>query len=116
MKDWDYAKLSEMAKKNGGPEQLLQKVKDYNFQQGVKSERSKQTPKIMIATAGGAALCWLIQKIPTAVKYIKEKLPKKNISKEEAQVAEEILVEKLEGEENTTEENDSTSKTACDTP
>lgn len=109
MKNWDYAKLSEMAKKNGGPEQLLQKVKDYNFQQGVKSERGKQAPRIAIATVGGAAFCWVIQKIPTAVKYIKEKFQKKNISKEEAQLAEEILVEKLECEENAPEEIDSTS-------
>uniref|UniRef100_N2A0D9 Uncharacterized protein n=1 Tax=Eubacterium plexicaudatum ASF492 TaxID=1235802 RepID=N2A0D9_9FIRM len=52
--NWDYAKLSQMAKAYGGPEKLLDTIKKYNQQQGMKKGRIQLLPWV-----GGNVCGWL---------------------------------------------------------
>lgn len=56
---WDYAELSKLAKKNGGPEGLLKIVKAAARRTG----RNEMKPFIVIAFAAGALACAGIQKV-----------------------------------------------------
>lgn len=98
-KNWDYAKLSQMAKAYGGPEKLLDTIKKYNHQQGIKEGRLQLLPWIGVAFAGG---CWVASQIPKAVQYFKSK--ERKITAEEAEKAEEILIKEMKEAETQKEE------------
>lgn len=89
-KKWDYAELSQMAKLYGGPEKLLDTIKKYNRQQGVKEGRIQLLPWIGVAFAGG----WAAGQIPKVVQYFKTK--GKKITAKEAETAEKILLKEME--------------------
>ncbi len=89
--NWDYAKLSQMAKAYGGPEKLLDTIKKYNQQQGIKKGRIQLLPWIGVAFVGGLAA----GKIPKAVQYFKDKFGEKKITAEEAEEAEKILISEM---------------------
>lgn len=82
-KDWDYANLAHTAKEFGGPEKYLQIVKDHSFQEGRKDQLI-----IDGAIVIGAGCLYLGTK---AYNHFK----KKRVTVEQAEEAEEILVEKM---------------------
>lgn len=88
-KKWDYAELSQMAKLYGGPEKLLDTIKKYNRQQGIKEGRIQLLPWIGVAFAGG----WAASQIPKAIQYFKTK--GKKITVKEAEKAEKILLKEM---------------------
>ena len=89
--NWDYAKLSQMAKAYGGPEKLLDTIKKYNQQQGMKKGRIQLLPWIGVACVGGLAA----GKVPKAVQYFKGKFKEKKITAEEAEEAEKMLIREM---------------------
>lgn len=98
--DWDYAKLSHLAKIYGGPEKLLDIIKKYNRQQGVKEGRLQLLPWVGVAFAGG----WAVGQIPKAVQYFNSKFKRKQVTPEEAETAEKILIKGMKEADIQTEE------------
>ena len=82
-KDWDYANHAHTAKKFGGPEKYLQIVKDHSFQEGRKEQLIIDGVIVI-----GAGCLYLGAK---AYNHFK----KKRVTAEQAEEAEEILVEKM---------------------
>lgn len=62
---WNYAELSKLAKKAGGPELLLQKIIDASRKQGQKD----MIPALLLMFGAGSLLTVTINKL---VKYFKE--------------------------------------------
>lgn len=98
--DWDYAKLSQLAKRYGGPEKLLDTIKRYNRQEGVKEGRLQLLPWVGVAFAGG----WAVGQIPKAVQYFSSKFKRKQVTAEEAETAEKILIKEMNEADIQTEE------------
>lgn len=93
---WDYAKLAQLAKNNGGPARYLATIKMYNFQQGILRGKLLQRPKIILAFGLGAVVYGLASKVPNIISYFSEKPKEKKITDEEAEEAEKTLIEGME--------------------
>ena len=78
-KDWDYANLAHTAKKFGGPEKYLQIVKNHSFQEG----RKEQLIIDGVIVIGAGCL------------YLVKHFKKKRVTAEQANEAEQVLVEKM---------------------
>lgn len=96
-KDWPYALMSKEASKNGGPEEWLESVKrdSYNdgYESGVESAvKECLVPTAIICTGIGVALTICVQNI---FKRIKTRKWTRQIEKQDAAVAEELLKEEL---------------------
>ena len=76
---WDYAELSKLAKKNGGPEKLVELL--------VKSGEQKVLPWVGVALAGGIALTIGVRKI---IEYFSQKIA---ISDVEVELAKKELIQ-----------------------
>ena len=102
---WNYSDLSKLAKHCGGPEKLLEIVKNNSVQQGIKIGKAKMIPGIVLAaasgiTAGGVAVYCALSKKNVDKK--KDTL----VSEKEAATAEAVLIEKLKKtEEKSGQEN-----------
>lgn len=64
---WDYAELSKLAKENGGPEALVEKLVQSGIDQGIPKGKNSMMPIIIaaagIALAAGAGITVGIQKL-----------------------------------------------------
>lgn len=64
---WNYAELSKLAKENGGPEALVEKLVQSGIDQGISEGKNSMAPVIVVATgialAAGAGITVGIQKI-----------------------------------------------------
>ncbi len=67
---WDYAELSKLAKKSGGPEKLVESL----FEMGKESGRNSMMPVVVgalgVGTFLGMGVCHLVRKIK---QYLREK-------------------------------------------
>ena len=76
---WNYAELSKLAKKAGGPEKLVNILID--------SGKNKMKPWMIVAALGGSAFTLIVQKI---IKYFRNK---KKISDAEVEAAKKELIQ-----------------------
>lgn len=76
---WNYAELSKLAKKAGGPEKLVNILID--------SGKNKMKPWMIVAAPGGSAFTLIVQKI---IKYFRNK---KKISDAEVEAAKKELIQ-----------------------
>ncbi|NBJ81473.1 hypothetical protein D5274_07035 [bacterium 1XD42-94] len=90
-KDWPYAKLSEEAKKHGGPEQYVEMLEKYGFQKGIIA---------MIPVCAGCV--WIYANGGKIVQFCKDKL--KIVSKRDAKLAKQNLVDGIKEAERVAEE------------
>lgn len=77
-KDWDYAKLSALAKENGGPENLVNTL--------VESGKNQMKPYVAVAFAAGVLGAIAVIKV---VAYLREK---KKQSAQEVEAAKQELI------------------------
>lgn len=91
--NWSYAQLSQLASTVGGPEKLLRVVKNRAFQEGLKKGRIQMIP----IAAGGLVIGILgtvgVNKWNESRKLI---ITDRDITKDEALAAEEILIQKIQ--------------------
>jgi hypothetical protein len=78
-KKWAYAKLAQVAKEHGGPELYVKTIEKYGFQKGV----AVMIPVCIVCVVAYA-------KGPKIIEFCKDKL--KLVSKNEVNIAEEMLV------------------------
>lgn len=94
--NWSYAQLSQLASTVGGPEKLLKIVKSRAFQEGLKKGRIQMIP----IAAGGLVIGILgtvgVNKWNESRKL---KMTDRDITKDEALAAEEILIQKIQNAE-----------------
>ena len=76
---WNYAELSKLAKKAGGPEKLVNILID--------SGKNTMKPWLIVAALGGSAFTLVVQKI---IKYFRNK---KKISDAEVEAAKKELIQ-----------------------
>ncbi len=112
-KNWDYAKMSEMASKHGGPEKWIEDIKRKSYADGVEDAKCKWLVPILFIGMGMGSICTVGgRKIKELVIAKKDK--RKRIE-QDAFWAEQKLKEELDGvveglrekeENNEQEEND----------
>lgn len=104
---WTYSDLSKLAKQYGGPEKLLEVIKKSSMQkgieQGLKIGKRKMIPVVVLAAVGGVVIGGAIVYYVLSKRFADEKKDKQ-ISEEEAVVAEAILFEEIKNAENESEE------------
>lgn len=83
---WDYAELSKLAKENGGPEALVEKLVQSGIDQGISEGKNSMVPVIGIALALGVGITVGIQKII-------EHFSKQKYSLEEIEKAKEEIIQ-----------------------
>ncbi len=98
-KNWDYAELAKMAKENGGPKKLIDKVKEGSrqsgYQEGFYKGRKQGFAEGGISVLIGTVLIWGVSKVRD---WLTNK--KSNEAIEEGRVAEEILLDELYAQDN----------------
>ncbi len=88
MKDWKYAELSHEAKVAGGPDVLLNTVKEEGIQEGKDSMKSEMAIIGLVGVVMGGLLL-------KGYNSAKERFEKKRKSKEAAEKAEAIIIEEM---------------------
>ena len=93
-KEWDYAKMSEIAAKNGGPKKWLEIIKSNSYSKGAADmKNSLILPLLGLGIGIGVAGVLATQKI---INWVRENKEQKVISEVEAKQAEKYLLEELE--------------------
>ena len=97
-KNWDYSRLSQLAKKYGGPEKLMETVKRFSYQEGLKEGKIKQRPAIVIFSLLSFGIGFGTNKF---YDYLKKRNVEKSseITVEDVEVAEEILISVIKKEQ-----------------
>ena len=71
---WNYAELSKMAKENGGPEALVEKLIQSGIEQGISEGKESMVPVVVgaigLALAAGAGITVGVQKL---IKWVSKK-------------------------------------------
>ena len=88
MKDWKYAELSHEAKVAGGPDVLLNTVKEEGIQEGKDSMKSGMAILGLVGVVMGGLLL-------KGYDFAKERFEKRRKSKEPAEKAEAIIIEEM---------------------
>ena len=91
--EWSYAQLSKMASRVGGPEKLLKIIKSKAFQEGIKKRKSQ-----MIPVAAGGLIIGIVGTVGINKwnESRKIKATEQHIPEDEALVAEELLIQKIQ--------------------
>lgn len=102
--NWSYAQLSQLASTVGGPEKLLKIVKSGAFQEGLKKGKIQMIPVV----AGGLVIGILgTMGVTKWNESRKLKMADRDITKDKALAAEEILIQKIQNaKEGETEQAD----------
>ena len=87
---WDYAELSKLAKENGGPEALVEKLVQSGIDQGVSEGKNSMVP--VIAVAAGIAL-GVGAGITVGIQKIIKHFGKQKHSPEEIEKAKEEIIQ-----------------------
>jgi hypothetical protein len=90
--DWDYAQLAKVAKDYGGPKELIRKIKIKSYQNGQLAEKAKQNPKLFVMFGVGVLVTIGAVKL---IEIFEKKFDKNVISDEEADEAEEMLIQQI---------------------
>lgn len=90
---WNYSDLSRLAKLNGGPEMLINKIKAGSFQQGRAAGRMECLPAVLtlLLITGGVLI---LEEGPKLMNAIKSRRLN-NVIIDEAATAEDILLKEM---------------------